>query len=277
MTAHADIARAIPGSAAGIAYLRRDGRGQTTPLVLLHGIGSNAQSYAPLLAALPPAIDAIAWNAPGYAASAPLADRAPTPAHYADALARFIDALGLKHIVLAGHSLGCLFAANFAARHPDRVVAAALLAPALGYKVAAGAALPSFVQSRIDEIVALGPQAFAEKRAARLVHEPEGKPQVLAGVRTAMAAVNPDGYVQAVRALSAGDLLADCARIAAPTLVAVGTEDVVTPPANACAAHAALRHAAGYHEIPDAGHALQQEQPAAVANLLSQLVERRHV
>lgn len=277
MTAHADIARATSGSAAGIAYLRRQGRGQATPLVLLHGIGSNAQSYGPLLAALPPALDAVAWNAPGYAASAPLAEKAPTPAHYADALLRLLDALNFKSIVLAGHSLGCLFAAGFAARHPDRVTAVALLSPALGYRAAPGSALPDTVQSRIDEIVALGPRVFAEKRAARLVNAPERKPETLAAVRAAMAAVNPDGYVQAVRALGAGDLLADAARIAAPTLVAVGAKDVVTPPANARAAYAALAKAAGYHEIADAGHALPQEQPAIVANLLAQLVERRNV
>ena len=277
MTAHADIARAVSGSAAGIAFLRRSGRGAATPLVLLHGIGSNAQSYAPLLAALPPAIDAIAWNAPRYADSAPLAETSPTPAHYADALARLLDALNLKQVVLAGHSLGCLFAANFAARYADRIAAVALLSPALGYKVAVGAALPDTVQARIDEIAALGPQAFAEKRAARLVHEPERKPQVLAAVRAAMGSVNPDGYVQAVRALGAGDLLADCARIAAPVLVAVGVNDVITPPANARAAHAALRHATGFHEIADAGHALPQEQPVLVANLLAQLVENRNV
>jgi len=277
MTAHADIARIVPGTAAGIAYLRRAGRGQGTPLVLLHGIGSNAQSYAPLIAALPPAIDAVAWNTPGYAASAPLPEKSPAPAHYADALARLLDALSLNRVVLAGHSLGCLFAANFAARYAYRVAAVALLSPALGYKVAPGAALPDTVQARIDEIVALGPPAFAEKRAARLVHEPHRKPQVLAGVRAAMGSVDPDGYVQAVRALGAGDLIADCARIAAPTLVAVGAHDVITPPANARAAHAALRDAIGFHEIADAGHALPQEQPAAVATLLSQLVERRDV
>jgi pimeloyl-ACP methyl ester carboxylesterase len=275
MTAHADIARATSGSAAGISYLRRAGRGEARPLVLLHGVGSNAQSYAPLLATLPPTIDALAWNAPGYADSAPLAENAPVPAHYADALARLLDALGLNRVALAGHSLGCLFAASFAVRHVDRVAAVALLSPALGYRIVPGAALPDTVQARIDEIAALGPQAFAEKRAARLIHEPNRKPQVLAAVRSAMAALNPDAYVQAVRALGAGDLLADAPRIVAPTLVAVGAEDVITPPANARAARAVLGNAVGFHEIADAGHALPQEQPAVVANLLSQLIERR--
>lgn len=262
---------------ADIAYLRREGHGGGLPLVLLHGIGSNAESFAPLMAALPPAIDAIAWNAPGYAGSAPLTEAAPTPTHYADALIKLIDALALERIALIGHSLGCLFAANFAARYPARVGAVALMSPALGYRVAPSAPLPATVHARIDEIAALGPQAFAEKRAARLVHAPERKPQVLAGVQAAMAAVNPPGYIQAVRALGAGDLVADAARISAPTLVAVGANDVITPPANARIAHAALAHSAGYHEIPDAGHALPQEQPDAVAALLMQLVEPCHV
>jgi pimeloyl-ACP methyl ester carboxylesterase len=88
-----------------------------------------------------------------------------------------------------------------------------------------------------------------------------------------MASVNPAGYAQAVSALGAGDLIADAARIDAPTLVAVGAQDVVTPPANARAAYDALAHAAGYHEIPGAGHALPQEDPAAVARLLTRLMD----
>ncbi len=276
MTVHADIARATPGYAAGISFLRRPGRGHGLPLVLLHGIGSNAGSYKGLMAALPPALDVIAWNAPGYATSQPLAAASPAPRDYAAALARLLDALGITRIVLAGHSLGCLFAASFAATYPARVAELALLSPALGYKVAPGAALPPAVQARIDEINEMGPEAFAAKRAARLVYEPERKPQVLVGVRDAMAAVNPAGYAQAVRALGAGDLLADAARIDAPTLVAVGAQDVITPPANARAAYDALTHGAGYHEIPHAGHALPQEDPVAVADLLNELIEHGH-
>ena len=277
MTVHADIVRTTAGTAAGVAYLRRAGHGEAAPLMLLHGIGSNAQSFAPLMAALSPSVDVLAWNAPGYGDSGPLPERSPTPTHYADALLRLLDALKLDHVVLVGHSLGCLFAAHFASCHPDRVAAAALLSPALGYRIAPGAALAASVQTRIDEIVALGPRAFAEKRAARLVSDPARKPDVLVAVRAAMAAVNPAGYVQAVRALGAGDLLADAARIVAPTMVAVGAEDVITPPPNARAAHAALASPVGYHEIADAGHALPQEQPEIVANLVSQLVEFRNV
>ena len=274
MTVIADIAPLTPVHAAGIEFVRRPGVGHARTLLLLHGVGSRAQNFAPLIAALPASVDVIAWNAPGYATSQPLQMTAPHPRDYAAALARWLDAMDLGRVVLAGHSLGCLFAGSFAAHYSSRVAALALLSPALGYGIAPGAALPPPVQARIDEIRSLGAEAFAAKRAARLVYQPERKPQVLLGVQQAMAALNAGGYAQAVHALGAGDLLADIARIAAPTLVAVGTEDVVTPPDNARTAYAAVSHGAGYHEIPDAGHALPQEYPAAVAGLLMPLIER---
>lgn len=251
--------------AAGTEYLRRSGTG--IPLVLLHGIGSNAESWLPMIADLDPDIDVIAWNAPGYGASDPIAT--PRPAAYADRLQSLLDALGLARIVLAGHSLGCLFAAAYVASYP--VAGLAFLSPALGYGVPAGAPLPANVQSRIDDLNKLGPREFAAKRAARLVYHPEAKPTVLAGVQRGMAAVRPDGYADAVRALGGGTLLADAAKITIPALVAIGEQDVVTPPNNARALHAALPSPGTLHFIADSGHALPQEQPAEVARLLEGL------
>lgn len=276
MTMAADIARPTPGTAAGIGFLRRQGSSQGLPMVLLHGIGSNARSFDPLIAALPPSLTIIAWNAPGYGTSTPLATATPAPRDYAAALADLLNAFDLMRVILVGHSLGALFAASLAAHEPARVAGLALISPALGYRVAASVALPPTLQARIEELDSLGPPAFAERRAARLVHDAGQKPQVLAAVREAMAAVNQAGYAQAVHALGAGDLIGDLGRVVSPTLVAVGAEDVVTPPANARAAFSALTNPAGFVEIAKAGHALPQEDPAAVARFLSQLVETNH-
>jgi pimeloyl-ACP methyl ester carboxylesterase len=258
---------------AGVDVLRRPGTRGGTPIVLLHGVGSNASSFAPLMEVLDPALDIYAWDAPGYGASQPLAMESPHPSDYADALAGVLDALDISRVVLVGHSLGSLFAGSFAATRQARVTALALLSPALGYRVATGAALPPNVQSRIDDIGRLGPEAFAAGRAARLVYMPEKKPDVLARVRSAMAALNKTGYAQAVRALGHGDLLADATRITAPTCVAIGAEDAVTPPAGARELHAALKNPLNYQEIAATGHALPQEAPIAVARLLEELVK----
>ena len=274
MSAQTNPSRLEAGYRASVAYIRRPGRGAAHPLLLLHGIGSNAQSFVPLMSALPDSIDAIAWNAPGYADSAPLPDPSPLPHDYAAALEKLLDAFKLARAALAGHSLGALFAGSFAARHPRRVTALALLSPAAGYRCSSGTPLPASVQSRIDEIVELGPIAFAARRAARLVGDPQGMPNVVAAVERAMASVNPAGYVQAVRALGGGDLCADVARISNPAVVVVGAMDQITPPPGVRAVHAAFRQPTPYHEIAGAGHALPQEKPEAIAELLGTFVAR---
>jgi pimeloyl-ACP methyl ester carboxylesterase len=258
--------REVVGS---VGFLRRPGDAAAPTLVLLHGIGSNAASFAALATAMPVAINVIAWDAPGYGASAPLAADTPTPRAYADALAKFLDALQLPRIALAGHSLGALFAGSFAAAYPERVSALALISPALGYGVEPGGTLPAGVQSRIDEINELGPAAFAKKRAARLVGDPKARPEIVAAVEQAMGAVHPRGYVQAVHALGAGRLLVDVQSIRIPVMVAVGARDQITPPASAAQLHAALPRSAGFHQIANAGHALPQEEPNALAALLA--------
>jgi pimeloyl-ACP methyl ester carboxylesterase len=88
-----------------------------------------------------------------------------------------------------------------------------------------------------------------------------------------MATVNPRGYIQAVHALGAGRLLADAKSIRIPVLVAVGTKDQITPPANAAELHAALPRSAGFHQIANAGHALPQEEPEALAALLARTTD----
>ena len=262
---------------AGIEVLRRPGIGGKVPMVLLHGIGSNAETWAPVTTALDPTIEALAWDAPGYGDSLPLAEAAPTPSHYADQLQLVLDRLGWDRIVLVGHSLGTLFASRYAATYPDRVLGLALLSPSLGYGVAQHAMLPPQVQARIDDLTALGPTAFAAKRAPRLVHRPEAKPEILASVQRAMAAVRPEGYAQAVRALGAGTLLDDARRIQAPCLVAVGVQDVVTPPDNARVVHNTLANRLPLELVEGSGHALPQEDPHRVARLLSDLMlEARH-
>ncbi|HYZ30648.1 MAG TPA: alpha/beta fold hydrolase, partial [Crenalkalicoccus sp.] len=124
---------------AGLSLLRRPGA--APPFVLLHGIGSDAESWSPLLRLLDPARAVIAWDAPGYGGSDALAEAAPTPQAYATKLAGLLEALGIPRAILVGHSLGALFAARFAAGWPDRMAAVALISPALGNGVAPEAPL----------------------------------------------------------------------------------------------------------------------------------------
>lgn len=239
-------------------------------LVCLHGIGSDARSFDALAPYLPADWQLIAWHAPGYGGSAPLGTDWPRAADYADALAELMDRLGIERAMLLGHSLGTLMGGAYAAVHRHRVAALALLAPAQGYGITPGAALPDSAQARIDDLARLGAPAFAAARAGNLLHRPENHPAACAAIEAAMARVSLPGYAQAVRMLASGDLAADCARLDVPTTLLVGAQDRITPPAQATRAHAALPAAARgpLAVLPGLGHALHQQAPASTAAAL---------
>jgi pimeloyl-ACP methyl ester carboxylesterase len=261
----------------GLAYLSCDG-GQGIPIVLLHGIGSNARSFAPLMQAFDGRYPVLAWNAPGYGNSQELAVAWPDASDYAAALNRLLARIGVMRCVLAGHSLGSLIAARFAMTSPQRVAALALISPALGYDADKGGPLPPQVAARIEELDRLGPEKFAAARAPSLLADPAAQPDVLEAVERAMAAVRRPGYDQAARLLAVGRLLDDAARIGVPTAVLVGAQDRVTPPAGVRRVFDALPGTSqlhAYREFPNAGHALPQEQPAEVARAIAEIVENK--
>ncbi|GEP54552.1 alpha/beta fold hydrolase [Reyranella soli] len=254
-----------------IAYLEK---GQGTPLVLLHGIGSAARSFAAQLDAFSSHWRVLAWDAPGYGASEALPMAHPTAADYAAALERFLRERGVSEFHLLGHSLGCLMAAAFAARHPGRVRSLTLCSIAGGHSHLPEAERRKLLDQRLQDVASLGPQGMAEKRAPRLLG-PAAPPEALAKLVDTMGSVHPDGYAQAARMLSTGDIVADITRLPAamPGQVIFGDADVITPPAR-------NREIAGHwpgatvHVIAGAGHALYLEQPQAFNALLADFLER---
>jgi len=265
----------VSNSAAGLSYLARPGRG--TPVVLLHGIGSRARSFLPLIEALDPRFSVVAWDAPGYGDSPPLAVEAPDASDYAAMLNRLLAELDISRCILIGHSLGALIAARLAVVSTNRVATLALLSPALGYGADRTGPLPASVAARLDELDRLGAAAFAAKRAPGLLADPVGRPDVLQQVESAMAEVRRPGYDQAARMLASGRLLKDAKQVAVPTAVWVGTQDRITPPANARQVFESLPPPArrAYAEIPDAGHAACQERPAEVACAILSLEDNK--
>lgn len=243
---------------AGFSW-REAGEGTRTPLVLLHGIGSNAGSWVGQFEAFAAERRVIAWNAPGYGGSVPLPAAAPVAGDYGAALWRLMDHLGAAQCILVGQSLGAIMATAAARIAPPRVAALVLASPATGYAVPPGADLPETISRRISDIRELGPEGMAERRAMRLVTD-KALPEVRALVRSAMASVNPDGYEQAVRLLAASDLPALLHGVSRPGMVLWGAEDVVTPPPGCRRIVEAFSGVQGI-EIPGLGHAFATEGP----------------
>ncbi len=259
---------------AGISFVERAGPGPC--LVFLHGIGSNAGSFRALFDRLPSDFHLLAWNAPGYGASDPLAADWPVAADYATALLGLLRALGAGPVVLVGHSLGALVAAAFARAYPEHVAHLVLASCAAGYGVPVDGEMPASVAKRITDLDALGPAEFARTRAPRLVHRPEDHSEVVAAVADAMSRVTPHGYAQAVRMLASGDLYDTLRHVTVPCDFVTGAEDQVTPARQTFAAAEAWAAARGLtprmESIPEAGHAVYIQRADAVAATLLRLV-----
>ena len=248
---------------------REAGAADAPALVLLHGIGSGAASWLPLAQCLKGRARPIAWDAPGYGESTPLAEAAPRAEAYMLRLRELLDALDVQRCVLLGHSLGALTALALANAEPRRVARLLLLSPARGYgaRPDEGEAVRS---RRLAALASEGIAGIAERRAPAMLGASPGA-EALAWVRWNMARLKPHGYRQAVELLC-GDNLLRLGRPPVPVEVLCGSEDGITPPAACREIAEAL--AAPFQLIPGAGHASPIECPEALAGHLVRFLDK---
>lgn len=121
-----------------------DGRGPA--VVFLHGLGGFAESWRPTMAALAGRHTVLALDLPGFGRSAKPRARYHLE-FFAAAVEGFLDAMGIPHATLVGHSLGGAVAVTFALRRPPRVERLALL----------GALVPGFYTLSVPYRLAVVP------------------------------------------------------------------------------------------------------------------------
>ncbi len=237
--------RIVRAGDAAFSYLEA---GSGRPLVLLHGIGSAAALFRYQLEALSARIRVVAWDAPGYGASTPLAIEHPDASDYAAALDAWLGALGIDRCHLVGQSLGTLIAARFAAEQPTQVLSLTLASVARGHGRLPPPRRQRLLAQRLDDLTQLGSHGTAAKRGPRLLG-PEATEAMRRTVIEIMARIPAEGYTQAARMLSTGDITADLVRLpdGLPIQIIVDQADVITPPADnleiAAAFPAASAHA----------------------------------
>jgi pimeloyl-ACP methyl ester carboxylesterase len=242
-----------------------------TPLVLLHGIGSNACGWIYQLDAANAAqcTQVLAWDAPGYGHSSAVLPDQPSAEDYALRLWAWLDALGCQRVRLVGHSLGCLMAASAARLQSQRVQALTLLAPAQGYARARAEVRDQRTQERLSAMAQLGAAQLAQARAPALLASQADPEQVALAVHM-MSQLHPAGYAQATHLLAHGDIMADLQAVMGssplPVTIACGELDTITP-AKSCRA---LAHAVGapYVSLGDVGHLCPMEAHKQVNTLL---------
>lgn len=240
------------------------GGGKATPIIFLHGVGSDKSVWAPQLEYFGRSRRAVAFDYPGYGESEFIP--AATRDDYAASILAAMDALGIERAQVCGLSLGGVIAIAMHAAAPSRC--ASLI-------IADSFAVHPDGQAIHDRSVAasrsMSMRALAEARAGVLL----GSAATLAlktEVIETMAAIDLAAYRLGTAAVWLADQRDRAAAIDVPTLIMVGEEDRITPPALSEELHR-LIPGSRLERVVAAGHLANIEQPpafnAAIESFLS--------
>jgi pimeloyl-ACP methyl ester carboxylesterase len=239
-------------------------------LVLLHAFPLNARMWEGQLALADGGWRVIAPHFRGVDAG--VGDPSTTSIDdYAGDVIDLLDALHVDQAVVGGLSMGG-YAAFAVLRHAARYVQGLVLAD-----TRAEADTAEGLEARrkmLDLVQSRGPAAVAEEMIPKLLGETtrRSRVEVIDRVRSLVLSNSSEAIAGAVRALmSRPDSTPLLPTIHVPTLILVGAEDTVTPPALSEKMHAAIA-GSELTLIPDAGHLTNLERPdlfnAALARFL---------
>jgi 3-oxoadipate enol-lactonase len=219
-TVHRSPMAAIDTERGRIGLLEQ-GSGERTPIVFLHGVGSDKSVWRPQLDHFAKTRRAVAFDYPGYGESEFSKDA--TRDDYAAAVLAAMDALGIERAHICGLSLGGVVAIALHAAAPDRS-ASLIIADSFAVHPEGAAIYERGVAASHG-----GMRALAQARIGALLASEDA--DLRADVISTMAAIEPEAYRIGARAVWLADQRERAAAIRVPTLIIVGNEDAITPPA----------------------------------------------
>ena len=241
---------------------REVGAGPTA--VFFHGLGGGRTAWRPQLDALSKNRRCVAWDAPGYGASGPVASTSFDA--YADAAIAFIDTVSPDEPVdLVGMSFGGMIAQYTAARIPHRIRTLTLLctSPKFGLD---GTDPDEWRAHRLAGLEAMGSPAAAAPAILTSLAGPHGAHVVPEAVE-AMSRVPLAGLLDSLSTIASHDSRSILPTIDIPTMILVGELDEETPVAYSEAIDALMPNSRVV-VVPGAGHLLNLEAPEAVNEAL---------
>jgi len=252
------------------AELAVEVRGEGAPVLFVHGFPFDRAMWRHQLAGMS-RWKRIAPDLRGMGESSAGAEEY-SMGRYADDLVAVLDAVGVGQAVVCGLSMGGYIVFELLRRYPERVRAAVLC------DTRPQADTPEARRNR-DELAALaterGTDAVGERTVPGLLAPATvaDQPEVLTQCRDMARRCSVGGVVGALRAMrERPDSTPLLGAIRIPTLIVVGAEDRVTPPAVADAMAKAIP-GARYAVIPGAGHVSPLEQPLATSRALTDFFE----
>jgi non-heme chloroperoxidase len=267
------VDRVLDSHDGGSIYVVESGEGP--PIVLSHGVTNSSRSWFHQLESLPCAgFRTIAFDHRGHGGSA-----LGTSGHSLENLAldmrTVVEGLDLHDAVLVGHSMGGVAVQGFVTEFPD--IAAERVAGIVLLSTLAKTPFGSYstrTKKRIEQITNRAPDMswmWSHRNVgllfARLGFGRDPHPSHVELVRQMLRDCPPETRLEAPRALIGLDTTAVLPNVDLPTLVIVGTGDLLTPPSQAREI-ARLIPNARLEVFPGGGHMLMLERAAELDRLI---------
>ena len=255
----------MPFATNGAVKLHWESFGEGPAVLLIAGQGMTSEGWWATIPVLAGSFRVIAFDNRDTGGSSRL-QWPYSVAHMAEDAVAVLDAAGEKRAHVYGISLGSLVAQELGLRHPDRVRALVLGASSAGGFAAYKPAPSSFAQTFLVRAGTMGPEeaewaavpyTYSEKTRR---HHPE---RIVADITHRLSSPpEPLAYLHQAAAVATHDAYARLNRMAAPTLVVHGEQDVFVPPANALVLAERIP-GAQLRLWPDAGHMYTIDEPQA--------------
>ena len=241
--------RIVTSDGHAIGYEEAGGGG--TPIVFLHGVGSDKSVWSPQLDHFGKTRRTIAFDYPGYGDSDP-APEGTSRDDYAAVILYAMTKLGIAKAHICGLSLGGVVAIAMHHRAPERC-ASLILADTFAVHPEGRAIYDRSIAGSRDLL------AMAKARVDVLLAQP-ADPDVRSEVVATMSRIDPAAYRIGAEAVWLADQRERAAAIRVPTLILVGDQDTVTPPSLSEELVAIIPHAK-LQMIAGAGHLANLEKP----------------
>jgi pimeloyl-ACP methyl ester carboxylesterase len=246
-------------------------RGRGPAVVLLHGGLSDHREWRRQMEVLSDRHTVVAWDAPGCggADDPPATFRMPD---YADALAGFVDALGLQRPHIVGLSWGSSLALELYRRRPDIPRTLVLASAYAGW---AGSLPEDVVNERVRDALRdfeLPPAEVARIWLPTLLtdHAPE---EIADELVTIIASFHRAGARAMLHSMAGADLRDVLPTITVPTLLLYGERDQRSPLTVAQEMHRRIP-GSSLVVLGDAGHQSNMESPLAFTDAVLDFIGR---
>jgi non-heme chloroperoxidase len=239
------------------------------PVVLLHGYTDSWRSYERVLPHLPRTLRVFAVSQRGHGDSArPVGSYEPRD--FANDVAEFMDALGIRRAVIVGHSMGASVAQRFAIDHRDRIRALVLIGAF--FPKPANPQIREFWDSSVSKLTDPIDPGFVREFQVSTIAQPVPA-EFLEGAIGQSLKVPARVWQAALKPFLTIDFAKELTGLTIPALILWGDRDAFSLRTEQDALQAAIRDSE-LVVFAGAGHSPNWEEPARVAALLTRFVDR---